>query len=93
MDFFVVLLCILFILFSTFGPRKMPIGDPTERDRIVAATVVQWLGSNVGMGFLQAALDNGGSWSAPIAYSTFVLFEIINSYRAWVDVIRGRQEA
>ncbi len=29
---------------------------PNERDRVVAATVVQWLGTNVGFSFLVAAL-------------------------------------
>lgn len=33
---------------------------PTERDRVVAATVIQWLGSNVGMGFLDSALRRVG---------------------------------
>lgn len=30
------------------------------RDRYVAASVIQWLGSNVGFGFLIAALNEGG---------------------------------
>jgi hypothetical protein len=30
------------------GPYKMPLGKPTERDRILAATIIQWLGSSVG---------------------------------------------
>lgn len=37
-----------------------PLGYPTERDRIVAATVVQWLGSNIGMGYLREALGKCG---------------------------------
>lgn len=34
--------------------HPLPISD---RDRVVAATVVQWLGSPVGQGFLKDALD------------------------------------
>lgn len=39
---------------------KRPLGQTTLRDRIVAATVVQWLGSNVGMSFLEMALKRCG---------------------------------
>ena len=31
---------------------NMPNGEVTDRDRIVAATVIQWLGSPVGQAFL-----------------------------------------
>lgn len=34
--------------------------DGLERDRIVAATVIQWLGSNVGFDFLRQSLDRFG---------------------------------
>ena len=33
---------------------------PTDRDRKVASTVVQWLGSNVGFAFIQSALQKAG---------------------------------
>lgn len=33
-----------------------PWGEATERDRIVAATVIQWLGSPVGQGFVEDVL-------------------------------------
>ncbi len=33
--------------------NNRPMGEVTERDRMVAATVIQWLGSPVGEGFLQ----------------------------------------
>jgi hypothetical protein len=40
---------------------KFPLGEvPTERDRIVAATVIQWLGTNCGMCFLGNALERCG---------------------------------
>jgi hypothetical protein len=42
------------------GYCKLPIGEPTERDRIVASTLVQWLGSNVGFGFIQEAIEKCG---------------------------------
>lgn len=32
------------------------IPDATERDAMVAATIIQWLGSNVGMGFLHEVM-------------------------------------
>lgn len=34
--------------------------EPSNRDEVVAATVVQWLGSNVGMAFVEKALNNAG---------------------------------
>jgi hypothetical protein len=33
--------------------NNRPMGEVTERDQMVAATVIQWLGSPVGEGFLQ----------------------------------------
>lgn len=35
------------------GDGKDPAQDVTERDALVAATVIQWLGSPVGRGFLE----------------------------------------
>lgn len=43
------------------------------------------------LGFLTAALVGEGSWTAPAAYSTMCLFELLNIYRAWVDVMRNRE--
>ena len=40
--------------------RMRDSSDRVERDRIVAATVIQWLGSNVGFGFLEEALRKCG---------------------------------
>lgn len=39
---------------------KAPLGEPTERDRIVAATLIQWLGSNCGMALVYSALEKAG---------------------------------
>jgi len=36
--------------------HKYPLGDVTDRDRVVAETVVQWLGSNCGRDFIRQAL-------------------------------------
>lgn len=49
---------------NTPGPTRTPIlaslvgKDFTERDAQVAATVIQWLGSNVGISFLRVAIVN-----------------------------------
>jgi len=37
-----------------------PLGPTTHRDRVVAETVIQWLGSNCGMAFLQETLRSIG---------------------------------
>ena len=47
---------------NDWGPRKCKmldalIPDATKRDAEVAATIIQWLGSNVGMGFLIEAMQ------------------------------------
>lgn len=34
--------------------------DPTLRDRYVAASVIQWLGTNVGFGFLTGVMHESG---------------------------------
>lgn len=34
-----------------------PNGEVTERDRVIAATVIQWLGSPVGQSFVTEVLD------------------------------------
>jgi len=38
-------------------PMKHPIGEPTERDRQVAESVIQWLGTNVGQCFIQEVFN------------------------------------
>lgn len=60
--------------------------------RLIASLACLFFWSRYCLGFLDAAISNGGSWSAPAMYSTAVLFEIINSYRSWLDVLRGRRE-
>lgn len=41
------------------------------------------------LGFLSSAVFNGGAWSGAVAYSTFVLMELLNLYRSMSDVGRG----
>lgn len=50
------------------GPFSMKwVIEINNRDRFIAATVIQWLGSNVGMGFLYEALKR---FNASIVYET-----------------------
>ncbi len=42
------------------------------------------------LGFLMAAAFSGGAWSGPSVYSTLLLLELANIYRAWVDIGKGR---
>lgn len=44
--------------FKLFTPKRAL--EITNRDRMVAATVVQWLGSNVGFCFLEECLKKAG---------------------------------
>ncbi|WP_136652431.1 hypothetical protein [Paracoccus aeridis] len=59
--------------------------------RLAASLVGLFFWSRYCLGFLDAAIASGGSWSAPAIYSTAVLFEMINAYRSWLDVLRSRQ--
>ena len=42
-------------MFSEDGGKTLP--ETSDRDEMIAATVVQWLGSPVGWSFLQEAQD------------------------------------
>jgi hypothetical protein len=43
------------------GQAVFPLGfSPNDRDRVLAATLMQWLGSNCGMSFLREALQRVG---------------------------------
>lgn len=39
---------------------KPGLGEITDRDRIIAGTIAQWLGSNVGMSFIKQSLKRCG---------------------------------
>lgn len=43
------------------------------------------------LGLFVAAITSGGAWSAPIAYSTLILMEVLNITRSWSDVIARRR--
>ena len=47
-------------VFRCIPEGSFPIGPPTERDRIIAETVIQWLGTNCGMSFLESSLNRAG---------------------------------
>jgi hypothetical protein len=50
---------------------------PTERDRMVAATVIQWLGSNVGFCFLEDALKACGYKVVAVTEQTKTLTQTV----------------
>jgi len=43
-------------------PEEWPIGAATERDYIIAETVLQWLGTNVGQGYMHEVLRSRGKF-------------------------------
>ena len=45
--------CLDYFSASNFS-KHTELGAPNDRDRIVAETVIQWLGTNVGRGFLHS---------------------------------------
>lgn len=51
----------LFIENDGFLGHRRTVEFINERDRYIVATIIQWLGSNVGMGFLHAALQRFGA--------------------------------
>lgn len=53
--------------------------------RAVASFVGVGFWGSFASGFVQSAVAGGGSWSAVVAYSTFVLLEMANVYRAMRD--------
>jgi hypothetical protein len=46
-------------LFINDNKRTIEV-EINKRDRVIVATVIQWLGSNCGMGFLEASLEKCG---------------------------------
>lgn len=42
------------------GPPQVTVYDTSKRDIEIATTVIQWMGSNVGMSFLQKSLRKCG---------------------------------
>jgi hypothetical protein len=52
-----------------------PRGEVTERDREVAATVIQWLGSPVGQGFIREVLIGNRNQGASLIIDLIEEFE------------------
>ena len=48
------------LLLSKTQKEKDGITNITQRERVIVATVIQWLGSNVGMGFLHQCMNKIG---------------------------------
>lgn len=46
---------------DSVGTKGKVIEEISNRDRMIVATVIQWLGTNCGMGFLQEALKRFGA--------------------------------
>lgn len=87
---FVLTCCLLRVIALTVNGTFAGFGLSPHM-RLVASLACLFFWSRYCLGFLDAALSGYGSWSAPSAYSAFVFFELINSYRSWVDVLRGRR--
>ena len=60
--------------------------------RAMASIIGVAVWSQVSLGLLMAWLNSGGAPSGVIAYSAFVLFEIVNTYRSWSDVGKNAAE-
>lgn len=58
--------------------------------RLTASVIGLFFWSQFTLGFAIAALTGNGAWSAPIAYSTVCLAELLNINRSWTDIARGR---
>lgn len=59
--------------------------------RLIASIAGAAFWSQFCLGFLVAALTGNGAWSAPIAYTTFCLMEILNISRSTSDVIARKR--
>lgn len=60
--------------------------------RLAASMVGVLFWSQFCLGLMSAAMYNGGAWSGPVAYSTLCLAELLNIYRTWSDIARGRKQ-
>ena len=63
--------------------------SPHLRAAASFAGVFFW--SQFSLGLLYAALYGGGAWSGPVMYSMACLAELLNIYRSWMDIARGRK--
>lgn len=58
----------------------------TPHMRVAASFIGIMFWSQFTLGFFQAYMNEHGAFSAVIAYSSFCLAELINTYRSWSDV-------
>lgn len=58
--------------------------------RLTASAFGVFFWSQFTIGFALAAFTANGAWSAPFAYSTLFLAELLNINRSWTDIARGR---
>lgn len=59
--------------------------------RAVASFAGVFFWSQFCLGLLTAAWYGGGAWSGPVMYSMACLAELLNVYRSWMDIARGRK--
>lgn len=72
--------------------NNRPLGYATERDHVIAATVVQWLGSPVGFYFLQRALEGAGYEVKKINQSEKNLWVVFKSILALKNASSNSQK-
>jgi len=86
-----VLLCAAIRLFALTvnGTFKTFPYSPHLRLTATMFGIIFW--SQYSLGLLAAALFNGGAWSGPVFLSTICLAELLNLYRSWSDIARGRK--
>lgn len=86
-----VLLCAAIRLFALTvnGTFKTFPYSPHLRLTATMFGIIFW--SQYSLGLLAAALFNGGAWSGPVFISTICLAELLNLYRSWSDIARGRK--
>lgn len=58
--------------------------------RLVASFIGIAFWSQFCLGLTTAALLVGSSWTGPVVYSTLCLGELLNFYRSWSDIARGK---
>ena len=86
----VVLTCSLFRLFALVINGTFDNFRYSPHLRTVSSLIGLLFWSQFGLGFLVSALFGGGAWSAPVAYSTFALAELLNFYQSGSDIGRAQ---
>jgi hypothetical protein len=85
-----VLLCALtrLVALTVNGTFKNFTYSPHMRLTASFCGIAFW--SQYCLGLLSTALLDNGAWSGPVIYSTLCLAELLNLYRSWTDIARGR---